>query len=459
MSPWLSDLLLGSQTDERLVGLARSGQSRAFTAIVERYRRELLALAHRLSPDRAEDLVQQTFLSAFSALQRDADVRHLRGWLYQILRNLAARESGSWTVNDEIGEGDVIAESAEQAAERRMLAMDALGAVAALPATQHVALVQTAIQGRSRTEVADVLGLSEGAVRQLVHRARSTLRAAVTAVTPLPLVRWFANRSSGIVGFSDATIGAGTASTAGLTLKLGIGAVLATGVVASGVITVVSGHPPTRTHASRFVASDTAGAALSRAAHPRRGSSLVVGRSRQAISAGGGNSQHPTAGRPLGTSHDPGGVTGGAGKASGGGSLGSVGQDGSMGGPGSGSGDSSGSGDGSGGSDGHGTSGGGSSDGGATNGSGGSDGGGTSGSGGSDGGGTSGGSGSDGGGTQLTVDGGTDGGSGGTDGGSSGSTTSSGTDGGGGSTSGGDGSGSGGRDGVTTTTTTGSSGD
>ena len=47
MSPWLSELFLGSQSDERLVELARAGHDRAFVAIVQRYRRELYAHARR----------------------------------------------------------------------------------------------------------------------------------------------------------------------------------------------------------------------------------------------------------------------------------------------------------------------------------------------------------------------------------------------------------------------------
>ncbi|MDQ6840938.1 MAG: hypothetical protein M3025_00740, partial [Actinomycetota bacterium] len=94
MSPWLSDRLLSSQSDERLVELARSGHKRALAAIVERYRNELLFGARRLSSDkRAEDMVQQTFLNVFVALESGTEVRHLRGWLHQVLRNTAIRMS------------------------------------------------------------------------------------------------------------------------------------------------------------------------------------------------------------------------------------------------------------------------------------------------------------------------------------------------------------------------------
>ena len=72
MSPRLGEVVLASQSDERLVKLARAGHERAFAVIVERYRPELSALARRLSPDgKAEDIVQQAFLSAFAALRSE----------------------------------------------------------------------------------------------------------------------------------------------------------------------------------------------------------------------------------------------------------------------------------------------------------------------------------------------------------------------------------------------------
>ncbi len=48
MSPQLPTALLRAQTDERLARLAAAGSERAFEAIVERYRRPLLAYARRM---------------------------------------------------------------------------------------------------------------------------------------------------------------------------------------------------------------------------------------------------------------------------------------------------------------------------------------------------------------------------------------------------------------------------
>ncbi len=80
----------------------------------------------------------------------------------------------------------------EDVVQQRALAMSALAELGRLPKRQRQALVGTALDGRPRAELASSMGLSEGAVRQLVHRARARLRTVVTAVTPWPLVRWLA---------------------------------------------------------------------------------------------------------------------------------------------------------------------------------------------------------------------------------------------------------------------------
>lgn len=456
MSPWLSDLLLRSQTDERLIGLAQLGHKRAFELIAERYRRPLTAYAHRLDPRRADDLVQQTFLSALAALQGGAEVRHLRGWLYEILRNHARREYASCAPLAELDEADSVTASAQVVAEQRMLAVDALGAVAQLPARQHDAIVQMAFQGMSRSEVAHSMGLSEGAVRQLVHRGRAAVRTAVTAITPMPILRWlYSPRSVSGTGLTEATLGAGTASGAGLALKVGVGAIVASGVVAGGVIsaTVSTHHRVTAQLAAhsrsavsgrseavggaRVPATASAladrGSAAPRSPRPAlsagHGQAIPGGRFRFAQSSSGATVGSDGFGRDGGARSGSGGPGGGDGGSSSGRQNGGGGSDHS-----SGSGSSGpGSGDrGSSGSDGGGTgSGGGTSGSGGTNGGGGTDGGGsqptavTSGDGG-------GGSGGDGG---LVSSGGGPGPSSSSDGGGLTGTSGSGSD--GGSSSGG----------------------
>jgi RNA polymerase sigma factor (sigma-70 family) len=243
VSPRLSDLLLSSQSDERLVSLARAGHERAFAAIVERYAPELQAMARRLCSDgRSEDVVQQAFLSAFTALRAGCEVRHLRGWLYRIVRNTAGRSESPTMVP--LDPTTASASALEEVVQQRALAISALSEIGRLPARQRQAMVGTALDGRPRAEIATAMGLSEGAVRQLVHRARTTLRGAVTAITPWPLARWIAAAGPDSPGPAEVAAGAGAASSGGLVLKLG--ALLASGTFLTGAAVHLQARPAHR---------------------------------------------------------------------------------------------------------------------------------------------------------------------------------------------------------------------
>ncbi len=267
--PSPSTVLLRTQSDERLVVLARAGHERAFEAIVERYRGQLLRVARRFLPDaRAEDALQQAFLAAWSALQRGDDVRDLRAWLLRIARNSALNQlrAGGYDYA-ELEESLRAADAPADALERRTAMRQTLTGLAALPERQREALLRIAVEGRSQDEVARELGVSSGAVRQLVHRARHTLRAAATAVLPMPLATWLASEGGAA---ADAVGGAGAAAL----LAKGAAVVLATGVAATPMIVAAEpdrpGHPPVRHAAPPSDPSPSPAPALA-AASPRAG--------------------------------------------------------------------------------------------------------------------------------------------------------------------------------------------
>ncbi|MDX6697383.1 MAG: hypothetical protein QOE65_780 [Solirubrobacteraceae bacterium] len=239
MTPILSSTILRTQTDARLLALAAKGYERAFEAIVERYRKPLHRWCRTILPEaRAEDAVQTAFLKAWAALRSGTEVSDLKPWLYRIARNAAldnARKAGY--DYDELSEALSLAPAPESELERRSVIRETLTGVAGLPDTQRHALLRTAA-GHSRADIARELDLSEGAVRQLVHRARTTLRAAATALTPMPLVNW-ASALGAEAGtpagqrIAELATGAGGASLAATAVKAGT-VVVAAGVLAAG---------------------------------------------------------------------------------------------------------------------------------------------------------------------------------------------------------------------------------
>jgi RNA polymerase sigma factor (sigma-70 family) len=230
--PSPSSVLLRTQSDERLVALARAGHDRAFEAIVERYRRPLLRACRRILPEaRAEDALQQALVAAWTGLRRGDDVHELRPWLYRIVRNTALNQLRVAGYDlDELMDSLSAADDPQEEVLRRAVVRQTLAAVAALPERQREALLRTAINGDMQEEVARDLGLSNTATRQLVHRARVAVRAAATAVVPMPVATWLA-------------AGAGGAGTAATLAKAGTLVVLAGGAVSAPVL--IEHGPPT----------------------------------------------------------------------------------------------------------------------------------------------------------------------------------------------------------------------
>src|SRR5262245_44934626 len=244
MTPLLTSALLRTQSDERLVLLVREGQEGAFDAIVDRYRKPLQRYCERALPgSRAEDVVQQVLTKAWCAIRDGTEVRSLRPWLYRIAATtiLETAQAPGYD-HDELkrsltASGEPEAELEQQAIIRRTLA-----GLAALPEAQREALLRDAFEGQSRAQIADALGVSEGAVRQLLHRARATLRTAATAITPLPFVTWLA--ATGPAPAAGTALEGGAAGTIGLAGVTKVSAIVATaGVVVSGSAAVKHHHP------------------------------------------------------------------------------------------------------------------------------------------------------------------------------------------------------------------------
>jgi predicted RNA polymerase sigma factor len=84
-----------------------------------------------------------------------------------------------------------------RALERTQGLRDVLVAVQALPERQRDAILLRELEGRSYEEIALALGVAGGAVRQLLNRARNSLRSAAAAITPIPLLKRLTSRPRG----------------------------------------------------------------------------------------------------------------------------------------------------------------------------------------------------------------------------------------------------------------------
>lgn len=227
--------LLRLQSDERLAQLAAKGSDDAFEALVRRHRRSLVRASLRILPDdRAEDAVQQALLDAHQALRRNGAPERFEAWLHRIAINAAlkvVRKDGdepSIEIDEERVDGVA---GPEQVREQRERLGHTVGAISALPAQQRRALVLRELEGRSHAEIARELGLSGGAVRQLIHRARDSVRSGASALVPPALVLRMLAAGGSAPPIGEAAAGGGGGAIAA---KVAVAA-LVTGGFAGGV--------------------------------------------------------------------------------------------------------------------------------------------------------------------------------------------------------------------------------
>jgi RNA polymerase sigma factor (sigma-70 family) len=199
-----------------LATLARAGHEIAFEAIVERYRPQLRRYCLRLVPDsRVDDALQQAFLLAWTALQDGPPVRELRPWLYAVVHNAAVGQLRRGAF-DYVELADTLegTDATDDDVERRTETRRTLAAVAALPSRQREALLAVALEGRPQAEVATEMGLTGNGLRQLLFRARSTVRATATALMPLPALETLLG-SGGALPAGTALVVAGSLAVGG----------------------------------------------------------------------------------------------------------------------------------------------------------------------------------------------------------------------------------------------------
>ena len=132
-------------------------------------------------PASADDLVQDTLLQALANGHLWQPGSNLRGWLVTIMRNrflarLAKSARHAWAL-----ENGAMAETGSWMcpSETRLVLRDVERALKRLPGIQRAAMHLVAIEGKSYEDAAAALGITPGAVRCHLSRARERLRNAV----------------------------------------------------------------------------------------------------------------------------------------------------------------------------------------------------------------------------------------------------------------------------------------
>jgi len=152
-----------------------------YEALVKALHTDLYRYAYWLCHEKqvAEDLVQETFLRAWRALDSLKDEKAAKSWLITILRRENARrferKRFDMSEYEEATITDTKATSSEQEIENHWLR----DKIAAMPAEYREPLTLQVIGGFSGEEIAQVLSLNKNTVMTRLFRARNQLKEAL----------------------------------------------------------------------------------------------------------------------------------------------------------------------------------------------------------------------------------------------------------------------------------------
>lgn len=200
-------LLLALCEDDALLERLRAGEEAAFAELLAKHHSALVRLARAFVGDEAtaEEVAQETWLAMIHGLSRFEGRSSLKTWLFQILTNRArtrARRDARVVAVPSLGEEPVRDEDdplsgrfnrrggwatspgawsvdPEHELMYRHLLTLTQQTIDALPEAQRAVVVMRDLQGMTAADVCGALEITESNQRVLLHRARTTIRAAV----------------------------------------------------------------------------------------------------------------------------------------------------------------------------------------------------------------------------------------------------------------------------------------
>lgn len=252
--------LLMLQPDAVLCKLSARGSDDAFAVLHSRYRQQVFAFVFHLldrpsARDDAEDITQEVFSKAYTAMHSKTPDGSFKHWLFTIARNRtfdAIRALKPNAIPIDTTEDTVVmptsGRSASSEAEAKQELAWLVGTVSGLPERQREALVMRELAGMSHTQIADALHTSVPATKQLISRGRDSVHEAAreNGYRSRRLGRELA-MAAPILPFVAFNFGAATASASAATTSAGIatgaaGATAsATGATAAGSSAAITG--------------------------------------------------------------------------------------------------------------------------------------------------------------------------------------------------------------------------
>jgi RNA polymerase sigma-70 factor, ECF subfamily len=176
--------------DSAVVARFLEGEKRAFPELVERYQTRLLNFVYRTTGDRerAEDLVQETFIRVYRHIHRFDQSKKFSTWIYTIASNLAKNElrnrsrnplvlfqtiKKNWVTDERPLEWEDNTYRPDDLFRKRHLKQLVDRVVEDLPEHHRVVFVLREMEGKTYEEIAEITNCNLGTVKSRLNRARN----------------------------------------------------------------------------------------------------------------------------------------------------------------------------------------------------------------------------------------------------------------------------------------------
>ena len=168
--------------EHEIIKQCLNGDADQYAVLVDRYSAMAFNIAYRIvgDADVAKDMAQESFISAYTALEDFKFGSKFSSWLYRIVVNKcrdhhkAAKEA---TTVDEIVElVPARGQTPEQASSSRQTGDMIQKALSILPVEQREVIVLKHVEGLDYGEIADILGVGVNALKVRAHRGRERLK-------------------------------------------------------------------------------------------------------------------------------------------------------------------------------------------------------------------------------------------------------------------------------------------
>lgn len=181
--------------DARLVAHSLMQDQEAFGQLIDRHAATIVNLAYRMVGNRAEaeDLAQETFLSAFKSLSTFRADAKFSTWLYRIATNkckdwLRVKRPGQGLHDVDVDEVlDVhVAEdrTPERLLSQQQVALELEQAIQRLPPLYREAFVLKHVEGLSYEEMQEILGVNGDTLKMRVYKGRVQLSRELAELNP-----------------------------------------------------------------------------------------------------------------------------------------------------------------------------------------------------------------------------------------------------------------------------------